>query len=40
VRLALLEMQTQFSHGDLVGGIVRGINLLAAYGRAPRTLHS
>lgn len=40
VRLALLEMQTEFAHGDLVGGIVRGINLLAAYGRAPRTLHT
>ena len=40
VRLAVIEMQSQFQHGDLVGGIVRGINMLAAYGRAPRTLHS
>jgi hypothetical protein len=40
VRLAVLEMQTEFARGDLVGGIVRGIHLLAAYGRAPRTLHT
>ena len=39
VRLAVVEMQSQFALGDLVGGIVRGINMLAAYARKPRTLH-
>jgi uncharacterized membrane protein YgcG len=39
VRLALVEMQSQFELGDLVGGIVRGINMLAAYARKPPTLH-
>lgn len=39
VRLAVVEMQSQFVLGDLVGGIVRGINMLAAYARKPRTLH-
>ncbi len=39
VRLAVIEMQSQLVHGDLVGGIVRGINMLAAYARKPRTLH-
>ena len=40
VRLALADMQTQLAHGDLAGGIVRGINRLAAYARGPRTLHA
>ena len=40
VRLALAEMQTEFAHEDLAGGIVRGINRLAAYARGPRTLHA
>jgi uncharacterized membrane protein YgcG len=39
VRLAAVEMQSQFALGDLVGGIVRGINMLAAYARKPPTLH-
>lgn len=39
VRLAVVEMQSQFVHGDFCGGIVRGINMLAAYARKPRTLH-
>jgi uncharacterized membrane protein YgcG len=39
VRLAIVEMQSQFAHEDLVGGIVRGINMLAAYARKPPTLH-
>ncbi len=33
VRLALAEMQSQFAHDDLTGGIVRGLNRLAAYAR-------
>ena len=39
VTLALAEMQSQFAVGDLCGGIVRGINLLAGNARKPRTLH-
>ena len=38
VRLALAEMQSQFAHDDLVGGIVRGVNRLASYARGPRSL--
>jgi uncharacterized membrane protein YgcG len=40
VRLAMAEMQTEFAHGDLPGGIVRGIQRLAAHARGPRTLHA
>jgi hypothetical protein len=40
VRLAVIEMQSQFALGDLVGGIVRGIHMLAAYARKPPTLHA
>lgn len=40
VRLALVEMQAQFALDDLVGGIVRGINHLAAHARKPPTLHA
>jgi uncharacterized membrane protein YgcG len=40
VRLAIAEMQTQFAVGDLCGGIVRGINMLASYARKPPTLHT
>lgn len=40
VRLALAEMQTLFVHGDLAGGIVRGINSMASSARQPRTLHA
>jgi uncharacterized membrane protein YgcG len=40
VRLAIIEMQSQLAHGDLVGGIIRGINMLAAYARKPPTLHA
>ena len=39
VRLAVVEMQSQIVLGDLVGGVVRGINMLAAYARKPPTLH-
>jgi uncharacterized membrane protein YgcG len=40
VRLALADMQSQLALGDLAGGIVRGINQLAAHARGPRTLHT
>lgn len=40
VRLALAEMQSLFVHGDLTGGIVRGINSMASSARQPRTLHA
>ncbi|HET6561755.1 MAG TPA: DUF5130 family protein [Marmoricola sp.] len=40
VRLALIAMQSELAHDDLVGGIVRGINMLAAYARKPPTLHA
>jgi uncharacterized membrane protein YgcG len=39
VRLAIVEMQSHFALGDLCGGIVRGIHMLASYARKPRTLH-
>lgn len=39
VELAVLAMQTAFSQGDHVGGIKRGLALLADYARAPKTLH-
>ncbi len=40
VRLAVAEMQSQFAVGDLCGGIVRGIHLLASNARKPPTLHA
>lgn len=40
VRLAIIEMQSQLALGDLVGGIIRGINMLAAHARRPPTLHA
>lgn len=40
VALATAEMQSQFSHGDLTGGIVRGVNRLANAAVKPPTLHS
>jgi len=40
VQLAILEMQTAFAAGDLVGGLKRGINMLAQHARAPQTLHA
>jgi Domain of unknown function (DUF5130) len=40
VRLAVAEMQSQFAHDDLCGGIVRGINMLASHARKPPTLHA
>ena len=40
VQLAILEMQTAFAAGDLVGGLKRGITMLADHARAPQTLHA
>ncbi|HEX5861546.1 MAG TPA: DUF5130 family protein [Nocardioides sp.] len=39
VELAVLAMQSEFASGDLVGGLKRGIALLADHARAPQTLH-
>ena len=38
--LCAMAMQTAFSEGDLVGGLKRGIQMLADHARAPRTLHA
>lgn len=40
VQLAILEMQSAFGAGDLVGGLKRGIAMLAQHARAPQTLHA
>jgi uncharacterized membrane protein YgcG len=40
VELAVIAMQTAFAEGDLVGGLRRGIALLADHARSPHTLHA
>lgn len=40
VRLAALEMQSAFAAGDLVGGITRGVMMLAEHARRPRMMHA
>ena len=40
VELAVLDMQSAFATGDLVGGLKRGISMLADHARAPETLHN
>ena len=40
VALAVLEMRSEFSGGDLLRGLRRGITMLAMSARAPRTLHA
>ena len=35
-----LAMTSAFSQGDLVGGLVRGIQLLGSHGRHDRVLHT
>ena len=40
VDLAALAMQSAFAAGDLVGGICRGLGMLAEHARRPRLLHS
>lgn len=39
VELAVLHMKSAFAEGDLVGGLKRGIAMLAEHARAPHTLH-
>lgn len=39
-KLAVVAMQTAFADGDEVGGLKRGVHLLAEYARAPQTLHA
>lgn len=39
VELAVLQMQSAFAAGDLVGGLKRGIMMLAEHARGPQTLH-
>ena len=40
VELAVAEMQSLFAEGDLVGGLRRGIQMLAEHARPPQTLHA
>ena len=40
VELAALEMQSAFAEGDLVGGLKRGIAMLAEHARPQNTLHA
>lgn len=40
VELAALQMRTSFADGDLVGGLRRGIQMLADHARAPEALHT
>lgn len=40
VELAALHMQRAFADDDLVGGLVRGIHMLADHARSPQTLHA
>lgn len=40
VELAIAAMQTDLAAGDLVGGLRRGIQVLAEHARAPQTLHA
>ena len=40
VELAIAAMQADLAAGDLVGGLRRGIQMLAEHARAPLTLHA
>lgn len=40
VELAALQMQSAFAEGDLVGGLKRGITMLAEHARPQDTLHA
>lgn len=40
VELAIVAMQSSFAGADLVGGLRRGIQMLAEQARAPQTLHA
>ena len=39
-RLAAMSMQTSFAAGDIVGGLVNGIQQLGQSARRPETLHT
>lgn len=39
VEIAVLHMQSAFAEGDLVGGLKRGVAMLAEHARPPHTLH-
>ena len=39
VELAVMAMQAEFASGDELGGLTRGLAMLAEHARAPRTLH-
>ena len=40
VELAILEMGSAFAEDDFVGGVVRGVLMLAEHARPQRTLHA
>ena len=40
VELAILAMQTDFANDDFVGGLKRGISMLAEHARPQNTLHA
>lgn len=40
VELTTMQMQSSFASGDLVSGLLRGIQMLADHARAPETLHT
>jgi len=40
VDLVVLEMGSRFAEGDLVGGLKRGIEMLAEHAAGPQTLHA
>ncbi len=40
VQLAVVAMQTAFAVGDLVGGLRRGVAMLADHARSQKTLHA
>ena len=40
VSLVVLQMQSAFAADDLVGGLRRGIAMLADHSRSPQTLHA
>lgn len=40
VHLAAVTMQSAFANGDLVGGIIGGVMMLAEHAQRPRTLHA
>lgn len=39
VEIAILHMKGAFAEGDLVGGLKRGVAMLAEHARPPHTLH-